>query len=115
MLISGNPAPDIKDGESYPPQSENFPAFDSWASGDVFQLTIAETHDSGKTTDLTKAQACKVVDALSRKHDSKANSIVVIPQFGLDSDWKTMQAGKQPEMADKIEYGVVCFAQNPSE
>ena len=43
VLISGNPAADIKDGEYYQPQSKNFPAFDSWTSQAVFQLTIADT------------------------------------------------------------------------
>ena len=45
VLISGNPAADIKDGEYYQPQSKNSPAFDSWTSQGVFQLTIADTHD----------------------------------------------------------------------
>ena len=45
VLISGNAPPDIKDGKYYQPQSKNFPAFDSWTSEGVFQLTIADTHD----------------------------------------------------------------------
>ena len=117
VLISGNPAPDIKDGKYYQPQSKNFPAFDSWTSEGVFQLTIADTHDitfnaGGKAMDVTKTQASKIVDALSKKHDSKAKFFFVVPQFQYDNGWKTMQAVKQPEMAEKIEQWVVCFEQN---
>ena len=116
VLISGNPAADIKDGEYYQPQSKNFPAFDSWTSQGVFQLTIADTHDitfndSGKAMDVTKTQASKIVDALCKKHDSKAKFFFVVPQFQFDK-WKTVQTVKQPEMAEKIEQWVVCFEQN---
>ena len=108
VLISGNPAPDIKDGKYYQPQSKNFPAFDSWTSEGVFQLTVAETHDitfndGGKAMDVTKAQASKIVGALKDKHDSKANFFFVVPQLQFDNGWKTMQTVKQPEMAEKIE------------
>ena len=117
VLISGNPAPDIKDGKYYQPQSKNFPAFDSWTSEGVFQLTIADTHDitfndGGKAMDVMKTQASKIVDALSKKHDSKAKFFFVVPQFQFDNGWKTMQTVKQPEMAEKIEQWVVCFEQN---
>ena len=116
VLISGNPAPDIQDGKYYQPQSKNFPAFDSWTSEGVFQLTIADTHDvtfhdSGKTIELTKTQASKIVDALSKKHDSKAKFFFVVPQFQFDK-WKIVQKVKQPEMAEKIEQWVVCFEQD---
>ena len=116
VLISGNPAADIKDGEYYQPQSKNFPAFDSWTSQGVFQLTIADTHDitfndGGKAMDVTKTQAYKIVDALCKKHDSKAKFFFVVPQFQFDK-WKTVQTVKQPEMAEKIEQWVVCFEQN---
>ena len=72
VLISGNPAPDIKDGKYYQPRSKKFPAFDSWTSEGVFQLTVAETHDitfndGGRAMDVTKTQASKIVDALSKK------------------------------------------------
>ena len=117
VLISGNPAPDIKDGKYYQPQSKNFPAFDSWTSEGVFQLTIADTYDitfndGGKAMDLTKTQASKIVDALSKKHGSKAKFFFVVPQFQFDNGWKTMQTVKQPEMAEKIEQWVVCCEQN---
>ena len=117
VLISGNPAPDIKDGKYYQPRSKNFPAFDSWTSEGVFQLTVAETHDitfndGGRAMDVTKTQASKIVGALSKKHDSKAKFFFVVPQFQYDNGWKTMQAVKQPEMAEKIEQWVVCFEQN---
>ena len=117
VLISGNPAPDIKDGKYYQPRSKKFPAFDSWTSEGVFQLTVAETHDitfndGGKAKDVTKTQASKIVDALSKKHDSKANFFFVVPQFQFDNGWKTMQTVKQLEMAEKIEQWVVCFEQN---
>ena len=117
VLISGNRKADIKDGEYYQPQSKNFPAFDSWTSEGVFQLTIADTHDitfnaGGKAMDVTKTQASKIVDALSKKHDSKAKFFFVVPQFQYDNGWKTMQAVKQPEMAEKIGQWVVCFEQN---
>ena len=116
VLISGNPAPDIKDGKYYQPRSKNFPAFDSWTSEGVFQLTIADTHDitfnaGGKAMDVRKTQASKIVDALSQKHDSKAKFFFVVPQFQFDK-WKTVQKVKQPEMAEKIEQWVVCFEQN---
>ena len=116
VLISGNPKADIKDGEYYQPQSKNFPAFDSWTSEGVFQLTIADTHDitfhdSGKTIELTKTQAYKIVDALFQKHERKAKFFFVVPQFQYDNGWKTMQTVKQPEMAEKIEQWVVCFEQ----
>ena len=116
VLISGNPAADIKDGEYYQPQSKNFPAFDSWTSQGVFQLTIADTHDitfndGGKAMDVKKTQAYKIVDALCKKHDSKAKFFFVVPQFQFDK-WKTVQTVKQPEMAEKIEQWVVCFEQN---
>ena len=116
VLISGNRTADIKDGKYYQPQSKNFPAFDSWTSEGVFQLTIADTHDitfndSGKTIDVTKTQACKIVGALSKKHDSKAKFFFVVPQFQFDK-WKIVQKVKQPEMAEKIEQWVVCFEQN---
>ena len=117
VLISGNAPPDIEDGKYYQPQSKNFPDFDSWTSEGVFQLTIADTHDitfnaGGKAMDVTKTQASKIVDALSKKHDSKAKFFFVVPQFQYDNGWKTMQAVKQPEMAEKIEQWVVCFEQN---
>ena len=117
VLISGNRKADIEDGKYYQPQSKNFPAFDSWTSEGVFQLTIADTHDitfnaGGKAMDVTKTQASKIVDALSKKHDSKAKFFFVVPQFQYDNGWKTMQAVKQPEMAEKIEQWVVCFEQN---
>ena len=117
VLISGNPAPDIKDSNYYQPQSKNFPAFDSWTSEGVFQLTIADTHDitfndGGKAKDVTKTQASKIVGALKDKHDSKANFFFVVLQFQFDHGWKTMQTVKQPEMAEKIEQWVVCFEQN---
>ena len=117
VLISGNPAPDIKDGKYYQPQSKNFPAFDSGTSEGVFQLTIADTHDitfndGGKAMDVMKTQESKIVDALSKKHDSKAKFFFVVPQFQFDNGWKTMQTVKQPEMAEKIEQWVVCFEQN---
>ena len=116
MLISGNPKADIKDGEYYQPQSKSFPAFDSRTSEGVFQLTIADTHDitfhdSGKTIELTKTQAYKIVDALFQKHERKAKFFFVVPQFQYDNGWKTMQTVKQPEMAEKIEQWVVCFEQ----
>ena len=116
VLISGNPAPDIKDGKYYQPRSKKFPAFDSWTSEGVFQLT-AETHDitfndGGRAMDVTKTQASKIVDALSKKHDSKANFFFVVPQLQFDNGWKTMQTVKQPEVAEKIEQWVVCFEQN---
>ena len=115
-LISGNPTSDIKGGKYYQPQSKNFPAFDSWTSEGVFQLTIADTHDitfnaGGKAMDVTKTQASKIVDALSKKHDSKAKFFFVVPQFQYDK-WKIVQKVKQPEMAEKIEQWVVCFEQN---
>ena len=117
VLISGNPRADIKDGEYYQPQSKNFPAFDSWTSEGVFQLTIADTHDitfhdSGQNRDLTKTQAYKIVDALSKKHEGKANFFFVVPQFQFDNGWKTTQTVKQKQMADKIEQWVMCFEQN---
>ena len=117
VLISGNPAPDIKDGKYYQPQSKNFPAFDSWTSEGVFQLTIADTHDitfndGGKAMDVTKTQASKIVAALSKKHDSKAKFFFVVPQFQYDNGWKIVQKVKQPEMAEKIEQWVVCFEQD---
>ena len=117
VLISGNPKADIKDGEYYQPQIKNFPAFDSWTSEGVFQLTIADTHDitfhdSGKTIEQTKTQAYKIVDALFQKHERKAKFFFVVPQFQYDNGWKTMQAVKQPEMVEKIEQWVVCFEQN---
>ena len=116
MLISGNAPPDIEDGKYYQPQSRIFPAFDSWTSEGVFQLTIADTHDitfnaGGKAMDVTKTQASKIVDALSKKHDSKAKFFFVVPQFQYDK-WKIVQKVKQPEMAEKIEQWVVCFEQN---
>ena len=116
MLISGNAPPDIEDGKYYQPQSKNFPAFDSWTSEGVFQLTIADTHDitfnaGGKAMDVTKTQASKIVDALSKKHDSKAKFFFVVPQFQYDK-WEIVQKVKQPEMAEKIEQWVVCFEQN---
>eukprot|EP00930_Biecheleria_cincta_P028083 TRINITY_DN1958_c0_g2_i4.p1 TRINITY_DN1958_c0_g2~~TRINITY_DN1958_c0_g2_i4.p1 ORF type:complete len:632 (-),score=137.37 TRINITY_DN1958_c0_g2_i4:485-2329(-) len=116
VLISGNPAADIKDSEYYQPQGKNFPAFDSWTSQGVFQLTIADAHDitfndSGKAMDVTKTQAYKIVDALCKKHDSKAKFFFVVPQFQFDK-WKTVQTVKQPEMAEKIEQWVACFEQN---
>ena len=117
MLISGNAPPDIEDGKYYQPQSKNFPAFDSWTSEGVFQLTIADTHDitfnaGGKAMDATKTQASKIVDALSKKHDSKAKFFFVVPQFQFDRGWKTTQTVKQSEMTGKIEQWVVCFEQN---
>ena len=117
VLISGNPAADIKDGEYYQPQSKNSPAFDSWTSQGVFQLTIADKHDitvydpGKKKEDVTKTRAYKIVDALCKKHDSKAKFFFVVPQFQFDK-WKTVQTVKQPEMAEKIEQWVVCFEQN---
>ena len=116
VLISGNPAADIKGGKYYQPQSKNFPAFDSWTSQGVFQLTIADTHDitfndGGKAMDVKKTQAYKIVDALCKTHDSKAKFFFVVPQFQFDK-WKTVQTVKQPEMAEKIEQWVVCFEQN---
>ena len=116
MLISGNAPPDIEDGKYYQPQSKNFPAFDSWTSEGVFQLTIADTHDitfnaGGKAMDVTKTQASKIVDALSKKHVSKAKFFFVVPQFQFDK-WKIVQKVKQPEMAEKIELWVVCFEQD---
>ena len=117
VLISGNRKPDIKDGKYYQPQSKNFPAFDSWTSEGVFQLTIADRHDitfhdSGQNRDLTKTQAYKIVDALSKKHEGKAKLFFVVPQFQFDNGWKTVQQVKQKQMADKIEQWVVCFEQN---
>ena len=117
MLISGNAPPDIEDGKYYQPQSKNFPALDSWTSEGVFQLTIADSHDitfnaGGKAKDVTKTQASKIVDALSKKHDSKAKFFFVVPQFQYDNGWKIVQKVKQPEMAEKIEQWVVCFEQN---
>ena len=119
VLISGNPAADIKDGEYYQPKSKNFPAFDSWTSQGVFQLTIADTHgitfdESGQAVDVKKTLAHKIVDALCKKHDSKAKFFFVVPQFQFDKfdKWKTVQKVKQPEMAEKIEQWVVCFEQN---
>ena len=117
VLISGNAPPDIKDAKYYQPQSKNFPAFDSWTSEGVFQLTIADTHDitfydSGKTIDLTKTQAYKIVDALFKKHERKAKFFFVVPQFQFDNGWKTTQTVKQPEMDAKIQQWVVCFEQN---
>ena len=116
MLISGNAPPDIEDGKYYQPQSKNFPAFDSWTSEGVFQLTVAETHDitfsaGGKAMDVTKTQASKIVDALSKKPDNKATFFFVVPQFQFDK-WKIVQKVKQPKMAEKIEQWVVCFEQN---
>ena len=117
VLISGNPAADVKDGEYYQPQSKNSPAFDSWTSQGVFQLTIADKHDitvydpGKKKEDVTKTRAYKIVDALCKKHDSKAKFFFVVPQFQFDK-WKTVQTVKQPEMAEKIEQWVVCFEQN---
>ena len=117
VLISGNPAADIKDGKYYQPQSKNSPAFDSWTSQGVFQLTIADKHDitvydpGKKKEDVTKTRAYKIVDALCKKHDSKAKFFFVVPQFQFDK-WKTVQTVKQPEMAEKIEQWVVCFEQN---
>ena len=89
VLISGNAPPGIEDGKYYQPQSKNLPAFDSWTSEGVFQLTIADTHDitfnaGGKAMDVTKTQASKIVDALSKKHDSKAKFFFVVPQFQYD-------------------------------
>ena len=117
VLISGNAPPDIKDAKYYQPQSKNFPAFDSWTSEGFFQLTIADTHDitfydSGKTIELTKTQAYKIVDALFQKHERKAKFFFVVPQFQYDNGWKTMQTVKQPKMAEKIEQWVVCFEQS---
>ena len=117
VLISGNRKADIKDGEYYQPQSKNFPAFDSWTSEGVFQLTIADTHDitfhdSGKNIDLTKTRAFKIVDALLQKHKRQAKFFFVVPQFQFDRGWKTTQTVKQSEMTDKIEQWVVCFEQN---
>ena len=88
MLISGNAPPDIEDDKYYQPQSKNFPAFDSWTSEGVFQLTIADTHDitfnaGGKAMDVTKPQASKIVDALSKKHDSRPNSSLSFRSFSL--------------------------------
>ena len=108
VLISGNPKADIKDGEYYQPQCKNFPAFDSWTAEGVFQLTIADTHDitfndGGKAMDVMKTQASKIVDYLSKKHDSKAKFFFVVPQFQFDTGWKTTQKVIQLEMADKIE------------
>ena len=116
MLISGNAPPDIEDGKYYQPQSKNFPAFDSWTSEGVFWLTIADTHDitfndGGKAMDVTKTQASKIVDALSKKHVTKAKFFFVVPQFQFDK-WKIVQKVKQPEMAEKIEQWVVCFEQD---
>ena len=117
MLISGNAPPDIEDGKYYQPQSKNFPAFDSWTSEGVFQLTIADTHDitfhdSGKNIDLTKTRAFKIVDALLNKHKRRAKFFFVVPQFQFDRGWKTTQTVKQSEMTGKIEQWVVCFEQN---
>ena len=117
VLISGNAPPDIKDGKYCQPQSKNFPAFDSWTSEGVFQLTIADAHDitfndGGKAKDVTKTQAYKIVDALFKKHERKAKFFFVVPQFQFDNGWKTTQKVKQPEMADKIEQWVVCFEQS---
>ena len=116
MLISGNAPPDIEDGKYYQPQSKNFPAFDSWTSEGVFQLTIADTHDitfndGGKAMDVTKTQASKIVDALSKKHVTKAKFFFVVSRFQFDK-WKIVQKVKQPEMAEKIEQWVVCFEQD---
>ena len=116
VLISGNAPPDIKDGKYYQPQSKNFPAFDSWTSEGVFQLTIADTHDitfndAGKAIDVTKTQASKIVHALNEKHDSKAKFFFVVPQFQFDK-WKIVQTVKQSKMADKIEQWVVCFEES---
>ena len=101
-LISGN-------GKYYPQ------SIDSWTSEGVFQL-IADSHDitfaGGKAKDVTKTQASKIVDALSKKHDSKAKFFFVVPQFQYDNGWKMVQKVKQPEMAEKIEQWVVCFEQN---
>ena len=117
MLISGNAPPDIEDGKYYQPESKNFPAFDSWTSEGVFQLTIADTHDitfnaGCKAMDVTKTQASKIVNALSKKHDSKAKFFFVVPQFQFDRGWKTTQTVKQSELTGKIEQWVVCFEQN---
>ena len=111
VLISGNAQPDIKDGKS-----KHFPAFDSWTSEGVFQLTIADTHDitfndAGKAIDVTKTQASKIVHALNKKHGSKAKFFFVVPQFQFDK-WKIVQKVIQSEMADKIEQWVVCFEQS---
>ena len=62
--------------------------------------------------DVTKTQASKIVDALSKKHDSKAKFFFVVPQFQFDRGWKTTQTVKQSEMTGKIEKWVVCFEQN---
>ena len=116
VLISGNSAPDIKDGKCYQPQSKHFPAFDSWTSEGVFQLTVAETHDitfkdGGRAMNVTKTQASKIVDALFKKHERKAKFFFVVPQFQFDK-WKIVQTVKQSKMADKIEQWVVCFEQS---
>ena len=117
MLVSGNAPPDIEDGKYYQPQSKNFPAFDSWTSEAVFQLTIADSHDitfnaGGKNIDLTKTPAFKIVDALLHKHKRRAKFFFVVPQFQFDRGWKTTQTVKQSEMTGKIEQWVVCFEQN---
>ena len=102
LLISGNPAPDIKDGQHYQPQSKTFPAFDSWTAEGVAQLTIADAHDitfhdSVKTSDLTM---------FARSMRARPTSLSFC-SFSLIVDGKP-QTVKQL-MADQIQQWLVCF------
>ena len=118
VLIYGNPKPDIRDDKYYQPKNKNFPAFDSWTSEGMFQLTVANTHDisfaesGGKATDPSNTQAGKVVVALGTLRDGKARFYFVVPQFQFDNGWRKQRRVEQEKMSDKIEQWAVCFEQN---
>lgn len=111
VLFFGNEALNIEDGKYYQPKSGTFPAFDSWTSAAVFQLTTNQTHEitfGDNAKDLTKTKAYQIVDALSKK-EGKAKFFFVVPHYQFDYGWTKTQTVRQPEMADKIEQWVVCF------
>lgn len=112
VLISDNPKPVIEAGKYYQPTSKNFPAFDSWTSQGLFQMTVAATHKIIFPTKGQGLQASKVAVEAGKKHGGKAKFYFVVPSFRFDGGWDKMQKVDNSEMKDKIEQWVVCFEEN---
>ena len=110
VLISGNPKPVIEAGKYYQPESKSFPAFDSWTSEGLFQVTMAATHSINFTKKT--AQETKVAVEAGKKQGGKAKFYFVVPSFQFDGGWKKVQKLDNAEMKDKIEQWVVCFEEN---
>eukprot|EP00438_Fugacium_kawagutii_P028876 Skav207641 [mRNA] locus=scaffold1172:217788:219233:+ [translate_table: standard] len=112
VLISGNPKPVIEAGKYYQPTSKNFPAFGSWTSQGLFQMTVAPTHKIIFPTKGQGLQASKVAVEAGKKHGGKAKFYFVVPSFRFDGGWDKMQKVDNSEMKDQIEQWVVCFEEN---